>query len=334
MKSSSRICLFMTFGLVVLTLVMSANIGRAQTPSRPARVGLIAFSSSELRTDLERSLTESLRKRGYVEGFNLDLERRYAAGNQDRVRQIATELAGLKLDAIVTTCTPTTLAMKSATNNTPLVMASVSDPVGQKLITSYSRPGGNITGTASQFEDLAPKMLELFHEAIPEVSSIAALLNSANPVHKVFLREMESAAVSLNLKLIPAPIARADELMALFDHIHREGIGAVIVLPDDSFLFDLRPSIVQQATLNHLPSFFGLREAVEEGGLMSYGEDLRQSYSRVAYYLDRIIKGEKPADLPVEQPTKFEFVLNLKTARVLGIKLPTPLIVRADEVIQ
>jgi ABC-type uncharacterized transport system substrate-binding protein len=323
-------------GLLALLILIWAwpNVGIAQPQNKPVRVGLIAFSRSELRTDLERSLIESLRKRGYVEGYNLDFERRYADGNPDRVRQIAAELAGSKLDAIVTTCTPTTLVMKSATNTTPLVMASVSDPIGQKLIASYARPGGNITGTASQFEDLAPKMLELFHEAIPDATSMAVIVNPTNPVHKKFLKEIETAAVPLKIKLTPIPIARADELSAAMENIHRSNIGAVIVLPDDSFLFDLRPSIVQQVSLIHLPSFFGLREAVEEGGLMSYGEDLRLSYSRVAYYLDRIIKGQKPTDLPVEQPTKFELVINRKTAEALGIKLPTSLIVQADEVIE
>ena len=314
---------------------MLPNVSIAQQQNKLVRVGLIAFSRSELRTDLERSLVEGLRKRGYVEGDNLDFERRYADGNPDRVRQIAAELAGYNLDVIVTTCTPTTLVMKSAANSTPLVMASVSDPVGQKLIASFSRPGGNITGTASQFEELAPKMLELFHEAIPAVTSMAVIVNPTNPVHKIFLKEMDTAAAtSLKIKLTAVPIAGADELLPAMDNIHRSNVGAVMVLPDDSFLFDLRPRIIQRVSLSHLPSFFGLREAVEEGGLMSYCEDLRLSYSRVAYYLDRIINGQKPTDLPVEQPTKFELVVNRKTAKALGIKLPPSLLVQADEVIE
>ena len=333
MKINNRVCFLVSLSLSILTWMLP-NVGIAQQQNKLVRVGLMAFSRSDLRTDLERSLLEGLRKRGYVEGYNLDFERRYADGNPDRVRQIAAELAGSKLDAIVTTCTPTTLVMKSATNSTPLVMASVSDPVGQKLIGSYSRPGGNITGTASQFEELAPKMLELFHEAIPAVTSMAVIINPTNPVHKIFLKEINAAATSLKIELTSAPIERADDLLSVMDNIHRSKAGAVIVLPDDSFLFDLRPRIVQQVSLSHLPSFFGLREAVEEGGLMSYGEDLRLSYSRVAYYLDRIIKGQKPTDLPVEQPTKFELVVNRKTAKALGIKLPPSLLVQADEVIE
>jgi putative ABC transport system substrate-binding protein len=333
MKISNRVCFLVSLSLSILAWMLP-NVSIAQQQNKLVRVGLIAFSRSDLRTDLERSLIEALRKRGYVEGYNLDFERRYADGNPDRVRQIAAELAGSKLDAIVTTCTPTTLVMKSATDSTPLVMASVSDPVGQKLIASYSRPGGNITGTASQFEELAPKMLELFHEVIPDVTSMAVIVNPTNPVHKIFLKEIDTAAASLKIKLTAVPIARTDELLPAMDNIHRSNVGAVIVLPDDSFLFDLRPSIVQQVSLSHLPSFFGLREAVEEGGLMSYGEDLRLSYSRVAYYLDRIIKGQKPTDLPVEQPTKFELVVNRKTAKALGIKLPPSLLVQADEVIE
>lgn len=331
MKISKIVCSLASLFLSILAWI---SVSIAQPQNKAVRVGLIAFSRSELRTDLERSLIEGLRKRGYVEGYNLDFERRYADGNSGRVREIAAELAESKFDAIVTTCTPTTLVMKSATNSTPLVMASVSDPVGQKLIASYSRPGGNITGTASQFEELAPKMLELFHEAIPDVTSMAVIVNPTNPVHKIFLKEMDTAAASLKIELTAAPIARADELPSVLDNIRRSNIRAVIVLPDDSFLFDLRPSIVQQVSQNHLPSFFGLREAVEEGGLMSYGEDLRLSYSRVAYYLDRIIKGQKPTDLPVEQPTKFELVINRKTAKALDIKLPASLIVQADEVVE
>jgi putative ABC transport system substrate-binding protein len=177
-------------------------------------------------------------------------------------------------------------------------------------------------------------MLELFHEAIPDVTSMAVILNPTNPVHKIFLKEITAAADSLKIELTAAPIARADELPSAMENIHRSNIGAVIVLPDDSFLFDLRPRIVQQVSLSHLPSFFGLREAVEEGGLMSYGEDLRLSYSRVAYYVDRILKGQKPTDLPVEQPTKFELVVNRKTAKALGIKLPASLLVQADEVVE
>jgi putative tryptophan/tyrosine transport system substrate-binding protein len=331
MKISKRVCFLVSLSLSILAWI---SVSIAQPQKRPVRVGLIAFSRSELRTDLERSLIEGLRKRGYVEGYNLDFERHYADGNPDRVREIAAELAESKLDAIVTTCTPTTLVMKSATNSTPLVMASVSDPVGQKLIASYSRPGGNITGTASQFEELAPKMLELFHEAIPDVTAMAVIVNPTNPVHTIFLKEIDTAAASLKIEMTATPIARADELLPAMDNIHRANIRAVIVLPDDSFLFDLRPSIVQQVSLSHLPSFFGLREAVEEGGLMSYGEDLRLSYSRVAYYLDRIVKGQKPTDLPVEQPRKFELVVNRKTAKALGINLPASLLVQADEVIE
>jgi putative tryptophan/tyrosine transport system substrate-binding protein len=330
-------------GLLILFIAMLAS-GRvlaqsgSHTPKQTVTVGLIAFARSELRTDLERSLIEGLRQRGFVEGSNLILERRYASGDPDRVPLIARELADSSLDAIVTTCTPTTLAMKEAMKeakiNTPLVMASVSDPVGQGLIASYPRPGGNITGTASQFEELAPKMLQLLHEVVPRVTAAAVLFNPRNSVHHVFLKEMEETATSLNMRLTPLAIAKADEVATTFESMPQRDIGAVIVLPDDSFFFDLRPRIIEQTTIYHLPSFFGIREAVEEGGLISYGENLPRSYSRAAYYLARILGGDSPASLPVEQPNSFELVINLKTTKALGLTMPIDILLRADKLIE
>lgn len=327
-----RVLAVLSFVIMAWAAVPTQTV--SQTQNRTVRIGLIAFARSELRTDLERSLMEGLRQKGLVEGANLILERRYASGNPARVPRIAKELSALNLDAILTTCTPTTLAMKAQTKTTPLVMVSVSDPVGQGLIASYSRPGGNITGTASQFEDLAPKMFELLHETAPGITSVGVLFNPMNSVHRVFLKEMEAAARLLNMRLGPSPIANPDEVVTAFESMHRQEIGAVMVLPDNSFFFDLRPRIIEQATIHHLPSFFGIREAVEEGGLMSYGENLRRSYSRAAYYLDRVLGGESPADLPVEQPTQFELVVNLKTARALGIVIPPTILVQATDVIE
>lgn len=212
---------------------LASSTAPAQDAEKPVRIGLIAFGDAELRAHLEQSMLDGLRQQGYVEGKNLVFERRYAAGRPERVAEIASELATLGLDAILTTCTPTTLAMHKAARSTPLVMAAVSDPIGQGLIASYSRPGGTITGLASQFEDVAAKMLELFREAVPKASSVAVMSNPRNPVHKVFLRDMQTAAQSLNVGLLPMSIGLPTDIPTAFDSMLRNGVAAVMVLPDD-----------------------------------------------------------------------------------------------------
>jgi len=210
-------------------------------------------------TDLDQSLIQGLREQGYVEGVNLTIEWRYADGDRSRVPQAAKDLAGMKLDAIVTTCTPTTRAMVAAAPKTPIVMAAVSDPIGQGLIASYQHPGGRITGTASQFEDLAAKMFQLLHETAPNAASIAVLFNPNNPVHKLFLRDIENAAQLLSLKLVTFPIGQPDNIDTAFEGMRNA--SAVMVLPDDSYLFNLRRRIIHKLEAAKLPSMFGLRAA-------------------------------------------------------------------------
>ena len=322
--------------LLIASLFSAAGpiISKAQSSKQSMHIGLIAYGEGAMGPHLYRSLIEGLRKQGYIEGRNLVVERRYADAHFERVAEIAKELSGLKLDAILTTCTPTTRAMRAVSQGTPLVMAAVSDPVGQGLISSFSYPGGNITGTASQFEDLMAKMLDQFREAVPQAASMAVVHNPRNAVHKRFLADIEAAARRINVTLIPFTISRPNEVAPAFDDIRRSGAGAVLVLPDDPVLFNIRRLIVEQLTAHRLPSYFGIREAVEEGGLMSYGESLRHSYFRAAYYLDQIAKGVKPEALPVEQPTKFELVINLKTAKALGLTIPNTLLAAAEEVIE
>jgi putative ABC transport system substrate-binding protein len=318
-------------GVLSITLLSTGYSGEAK---KPIHIGVIAFSEPRLRTSLDQSLIRGLREQGYIEGVNLTIEWRYADGDRGRVPQAAKDLAGMKLDAIVTTCTPSTRAMVAAAPKTPIVMASVSDPIGQGLIASYRHPGGRITGTASQFEDMAAKMFQLLHETVPNAVSIAVLFNPNNPVHKVFLRDIENAVQLLGLKLVTFPIAQPDNIDTAFEGMRSAGAGAVMVLPDDSYLFNLRPRIIEKFNAAKLPSMFGLREAVEDGGLMSYGESLSRSHFRAAYYVDHIVSGTTPADMPVEQPTKFELVINLKTAKALGIAVPPTLLTRADEIIE
>ena len=322
-----------TFFAGVLSVTTPAT-GYSEEPKKPIHIGVISFAEPGLRTHLDQSLIQGLREKGYVEGGNLIIEWRYADGDRGRVPQVAKDLAGMKLDAIVATCTPTTRVMAAAAPKTPIIMAGVSDPVGQGLIASYRNPGGNITGTASQFEDLAAKMFQLLHETVPNAGSIAVLFNPSNPVHKVFLRDIEAATQRLGLKLATFPISHPDHIDTAFDGIRSAGANAVMVLPDDSYLFNLRRRIIEKLAGAKLPSIFGLREAVEDGGLISYGESLSRSHFRAAYFVDHIVRGTTPADLPVEQPTKFELVINLKTAKALGLTLPSGLLSIVDEVIE
>jgi ABC-type uncharacterized transport system substrate-binding protein len=310
---------------------VTSNSGEAK---KPIHIGVISFTEPALRTHLDQSLIRGLREQGYVEGTNLTIEWRYADGDRGRVPEAARDLAGMKLDAIVTTCTPTTRAMAAAAPKTPIVMAAVSDPIGQGLIASYRHPGGRITGTATQFEDMAAKMFQLLHEAAPNANSIAVLFNPNNPVHKVFLRDIENAAQLLGLKLVTFPIAQPDNIDTAFEGTRSAGTGAVMVLPDDSYLFNLRRRIIEKLSAAKLPSMFGLREAVEDGGLMSYGESLSRSHFRAAYFVDHIVSGTTPADMPVEQPTKFELVINSTTAKALSLTIPPSLLASADEVIE
>lgn len=320
--------------LGALPLLGFPGASLAQTQANPLRVGLIAFGKSEMSGHLRHALTEGLRQRGYVEGRNLELVPGYAEGRPERVPEVASELVALKLDMIITTCMPTTQRMHQATQTIPLVMASVSDPVGQGLIASYPRPGGNVTGVASQFEDVAAKMLQLFLEAVPKVSPLAVAFNPRNPVHQVFLKEMATAAKSLNVHVAPVEIGTEADIAANVAGAAPPGFASLMVLPDDPFFLHLRRRFVEMATKHRMPSFFGINEAVEDGGLMSYGQPLSQAFFRAAYYVDKIAKGAKPAELPVEQPTKFDLVVNQKTARALGLAIPQSVLLRADRVIE
>ena len=308
----------------------------AQAPDKTRRVGFVFYCASSLRGHLEQAFLDGMRDRGYVEGKNLVVERRFAECSQERLREGASELAALKLDAIVATCSPSTNAMKqaTATSGTPIVMANVSDPVGQGLIASLARPGGNITGRSSQADETLPKMLELFSAVLPKAARVAVLHNTRNPVHPRLLRGLLQAGKGLDMTLVRIDVAGSKDFPAAFDTIAREGLGALLVLPDDNMTMNWRVQLVELATAHRIPTMYGVREFVAEGGLMSYGENYAVSYRRTAGYVEKVLAGAKPADLPVEQPTQFEFVVNLKTAKALGITIPQSLLVKADEVIR
>ena len=319
--------------LVVLLPLLWAIPDRAvaQTGDKVLHIGILSSGVLENRDPLDRALLQGLREQGYVEGKNLIVERRYSSAN---LGTSAKELAGMRLDAILTTCTPSTRLMKETTSSTPIVMAAVSDPVSQGIIASLARPGQNVTGTSSQAEDLLAKRLELLSAVIPKSTTIAVLANASNPVHWLGWQRLESAAREMNLKLVRFEVRRIDELPAAFDAAAQAHAGALFVMPDDPLMFNARPQIVGLSARYRMPDFYWASEFVESGGLMSYGENLRGTYRRAADYVGRIKNGANPAEMPVSQPTKFELVINLKTAKALGLTIPQTLLVRADDVIQ
>ncbi len=240
----------------------------------------------------------------------------------------------MKLDAVVTTCAPSTRATKQALASTPIIMAAVADPVGQKLIASLARPGANITGLSSQAEDILPKMMELFAGVLPKSASVAVFADSRSEVHPRMWQALAPVAQALNLKIVKIDVASPADLPTAFDTAVREQAGAIFMLPDEPLFLNWRAKIVELAAKHRLPAFYGAREFVDDGGLMSYGENLPTAYRKAAAYVNKVVRGTAASDIPVEQPTRFELVINLKTAKALGITIPQELLLRADEVIR
>jgi len=322
----------------VLLLIASAAV-LPQPPEKKIHVGILAGGSLAQREHLEQALLQGLREQGYLEGKNLVLERRYADGHTERTPEFARELAAMRLDAVVTTCTPTTRAAQQAIGSTlvatPIVMAAVADPVGQHLIASLARPGANITGLSSQAEDIMPKMLELFASVLPRPVTIAVLADAASDVHPRMWQALVPVAQMLKVKLVKIDAGRRSDLglPAAFDSAVRAKAGAIFVLPDEPLFLSRREEIVALAAVHRLPAFYGAREFVDAGGLMSYGESLRTAYRNAASYVRKVARGAPPSALPVGQPTLFELVINAKTAKALGIIIPQAVLRSADEVI-
>ncbi len=317
-------------------LLTTPPAGLAQSPEKKLHIGILVGGGLAQRGHLEQALLQGLREQGYVEGKNLVLERRYADGRGDRTPEFARELAAMKLDAVVTTCTPTTRAAQQAVGSTPIIMAAVADPVGQHLIASLARPGANLTGLSSQAEDIMPKMLELFASILPRPTTVAVLTEAGSDVHPRMWQALGPLAQTLKIKLVKIDVGRPSDvhLPAAFDTAMRQKVGAIFVLPDEPLFLTRRAEIVALAAKHRLPAFYGAREFVDEGGLMSYGENLRTAYRNAATYIKKVAHGATPGDMPVAQPTKFELVINMKTAKVLGITIPYSVLLRAEEVIE
>ena len=316
-------------------LLGASTLGLAQSPQKTAHIGILVGGSLAQRGHLEQALLHGLREQGYVEGKNLVLERRYADGRTERTPEFARELAAMNLDAVVTTCTPTTRAAQQAFGPTPIVMAAVADPVGQHLIASLARPGANITGLSSQAEDIMPKMLELFASVLPRPTMVAVLADARSDVHPRMWQALSPVAQALKVKLVKVDVGRPTiDLPAAFETAVREKADAIFVLPDEPLFLSRRAEIVALGAKHRLPAFYGAREFVDVGGLMSYGENLRTAYRNAASYIKKVAHGTNPGDIPVSQPTKFELVINMKTANALGITVPKAVLLSADEVIE
>jgi putative ABC transport system substrate-binding protein len=319
--------------LILLFLAAPFTAG-AQPRGKVYRISYVVMATPEEQVPLSKAFDDGLRELGYVEGRNIAVERRFAMGKQERLPALAAELAQLNVDVIVTGSNPVIAAVKRATATIPVVMATSRDPVGSGFIASLARPGGNITGlTSDAGPEIQSKRLELLKEALPKTLRVALLWNPLPPGAEIYRNEVENAARKLGMNLQAVEARGRDEFEAAFAAIARQRADAVVVLPDPIF-FTARIQVVALATKHRLPAVFHAREFVEIGGFMSYGSSFADQFRRAAVYVDKILKGAKPGDLPVEQATRFELVLNLKTAKALGINIPQSIMLRADRVIE
>jgi putative ABC transport system substrate-binding protein len=321
--------------LVAVILLTVAVIAEAQQPKKLARIGYLVSSDPLTESTRSEGIRQALRELGYVEGQNIAFEYRYAEGKFDRFPEIAAELVRLKVDIIVVAGGNTLIqAAKNATKTISIVMAGAApDPVEAGFVESLARPGGNVTGLALLFNELAGKRLELLKEAVPKLARVAVLHDPALPPNILELKEVQAAASALGLTIQPWEIRRADDFDRVFTAMAKQRPDGVYVI-SGRLVTSNRKQIIGFALKNGLPSVYPQREYVDAGGLMYYGADTADSYRRVAYFVDKILKGAKPAELPVEQPTKFEFIINLKTAKQIGLTIPPNVLARADRVIK
>jgi len=279
------------------------------------------------------ALRESLRDLGYGEGRNIVIESRWAEGKYDQLPRLAAELISLKVDVIVTYGTPAAQAAQRATSTIPIVMAGIIDPVASGLIKNLARPGGNITGQSMMSPDLVAKQLEMLKEVVPKLSRVALLSNPANPGNTPQVQFGQDAGRALGLQIQALKASTPGEIDRAFAVMTEERAGGLVILVDAALL-DHRARIVDLAARHRLPAIFGLSEFTDAGGLMAYGPNRMAMFHHAATYVDKILKGAKPGDLPVEQPTKFELIVNMKTVKALAIKIPDSILVRADKVIE
>ena len=314
-------------------LVLGApHTGRAQPAGKAYRVGFLSLGGSPTLTGIWQSFLNEMRELNYVEGRNLSTTVMLAEGEPERLPGLVRALLEAKVDVIVTTSTPETRAVKSATSRIPVVMTLVPDPVEQGLVASLARPGGNVTGLTSHAPGISQKYVELLREAIPTASRFAVITRGFSPFPEI-RREMESAAQQTRVALSYVEINSPQHIDSVLGRMKRDGVSAIIA-PLGAFTYTHRGQLVQVALTHRLPGIYWTRDFVEAGGLMSYGTSFGDLGRRAAYFVDKLFKGARPADLPIEQPTKFELLINLKTAKALGVTVPPALLARADHVIE
>ena len=322
--------------VVAAVLLLAVPVAaQAQQAAKVYRIGFVSPASPNIETS--RAFRQGIRELGYVEGRNVIIEARYAEGQSERLPDLVAEVLRLKVDVLVVASTPGALAAKSATTTVPIVFAGIIDPVGLGIVASLARPGGNITGVTWGIggEGFAGKLVELLKEAALDVSHVAVLWNSANPVNATQVREVQAAARTLNVRIDVLDAGTPTKLDAAFAAIGASRARGIIVMTDPFFyVVTNRAKLVQFAASKRLVAMYFAKEFVDAGGLMSYGGNLADSFRRAATYVDRILKGAKPVELPIERPTKFELIINLKTAKALGLTIPQRLLVRVDQVIE
>jgi putative ABC transport system substrate-binding protein len=305
---------------------------RAQQSGKLRTIGFSGQSTRSAESEWENAFTQRLRELGWIEGRSITIEYRWSEGRPERFVQIAAEFVRLNVDVIVTSGTPQALATKQATSVIPIVFATAGNPVGAGLVASLARPGGNVTGLSSQSDDIAGKRLELLREVIPSLRRVAILANVNNPISVLELGEAQAAARVLGLEVNTLEIRRSEDIAPAFDAL--KGRAEALYVCSDGLVNARRIQINISAVGARLPTMHAYRDYVEAGGLMSYGANYPDLFRRSAEYVDKILRGAKPGDIPVQQPTKFDFIINLTTAKALGLELPPTMLARADEVIE
>ena len=312
-------------------LAIAPLAAKAQQAAPVRRIGVLSPFAASDAARWHEAFRQGLRELGWIEGKNISIEYRYAEGPAD-LPALAAELVRMKVDVIVTSATAT-LPAKEATRTIPIVMASNADPVAMGMVDSLARPGGNVTGLSQISSELAGKRLQLLKEIVPNLSRVAVMWNPGGRGSTVNWQEMQLPARSLGLELYPLETRKSNDFDRSFADASRAHVGALAIMPSPLFAANLR-RISDLAIKSRLPAIFNLREFADSGGLVTYGPNRTDEFRRAATYVDKILKGAKPADLPVEQPTKFDLVINLKTAKTLGLTIPQSLLLRADEVIE
>jgi putative ABC transport system substrate-binding protein len=314
-------------------LIVVHPLSRGQLASVIHRVGVLLTTSEATNAHLRAAFNQAMRDLGWVEGTNIEYRIVSASGDVDRLDALANELIRQNVELIVAASSAGTRAAQRATKTIPIVMVAASNAVDSGFVASLAKPGGNITGVSNQREEALQKLIEILHEVLPDARRIGILVNERNPSYRALSAAAQGACSALNLIALPVVATVRDQLAGAIAEIARQQCQAVVVVPDPVYLNE-RTSLQKLMQAMRLPAAYGMREHVVAGGLLSYAADLAGNYRSAATYVDRILKGAKPAELPVEQPTKYELVVNLNTARALGITIPQPVLLRADEVIQ